>query len=151
MEALMKRKMPVVARTLLGLIFTVFGLNGFFQFIPQPPSPDAAQAFAGALAASGYFFPLLKSIEVASGILLLSGRFVPLALTVLAPIVVNIFAFHLFLAPGGMPMAVLLVALELGLAWAYRDSFRSVLALNAKPRSDESPSASLGGEAVSRA
>jgi len=151
MSSVIKRKAPVITRGLLGLIFTVFGLNGFFQFIPQPPSPAAAQAFAGALAASGYFFPLLKGVEVASGILLLSGRFVPLALTVLAPIIVNIVAFHIFLAPGGLPLAVLLVGLEVGLAWAYRDSFQGVLAANAQPHSSEARSEAIGGEAVSRA
>src|SRR5262245_14008901 len=95
-------KLPLAARVVLGLIFTVFGLNGFLHFLPQPPSTPAAMAFGGALAATGYMFPLIKGTEVLAGVLLLSGRYVPLALTLLAPVVVNIVAFHLFLAPAGL-------------------------------------------------
>jgi uncharacterized membrane protein YphA (DoxX/SURF4 family) len=126
-------RLPAVGRILLGLVFTVFGLNGFFNFIPQTPMPPAAGAFAGALFAAGYFFPLLKTFELASGLLLLSGRFVPLALTLLAPIVVNIFFFHTFLAPSGIGLALVLVLLEAGLAWAYRDAFRGLLDAKARP------------------
>ena len=90
---------PTAARIFLGLIFFVFGLNGFLQFMPQPPQPEAAGAFIGALAATGYMFPLIKGTEVVAGLLLLSGRFVPLALTLLAPIIVNIALFHTVLAP----------------------------------------------------
>lgn len=127
------RHIPTVARVLLGLVFFVFGLNFFLHFIPQPPPPPAAASFAGALFASGYFFVMLKVIEVVSGALLLSNRFVPLVLTVLAPIVVNIFAFHLFLEPSGLPVAIFVVALEIYLAWAYRDAYRSVLVAKAVP------------------
>jgi uncharacterized membrane protein YphA (DoxX/SURF4 family) len=74
------RHAPTAVRVLLGLIFLVFGLNGFLKFMPQPPMPDKAGAFMGALAASGYMFPLIKSVEVVAGALLLSNRFVPLAL-----------------------------------------------------------------------
>jgi uncharacterized membrane protein YphA (DoxX/SURF4 family) len=126
-------RLPAVARLLAGLIFTVFGLNGFFHFIPQPPPPPAAGAFAGALFATGYFFPLLKGTEVLAGLLLLSGRFVPLALTLLAPIVVNIVLFHAFLAPAGLPLALVVLVLEAFLAWAYRDAFRGVLDAGARP------------------
>jgi uncharacterized membrane protein YphA (DoxX/SURF4 family) len=122
----MRSKLIVAARIVLGLIFVIFGLNGFLGFMPQPPMPAAAGAFAGALAASGYFFPLLKTVEILAGLALLSNRFVPLALTVLAPIIVNIAAFHIFLAPS--PIIVHLLGLEVGLAWAYRESFRGVLA-----------------------
>src|SRR5882672_11243662 len=99
-----RKYLPTAARLLLGLVFTVFGLNFFFHFIPTPsPPPPRAAAFAGALFASGYLFPLLKTTEVVAGILLLAGRFVPLALAALAPIVINIVGFHLFLAPSGIP------------------------------------------------
>lgn len=132
------RKLPpaartVVARTLLGLIFFVFGLNGFLQFLPVPPMPEAAGAFAGALAKTGYFFPMLKGIEVVAGALLLSGRYVPLALTVLAPIVVNIALFHIVLAPG-LGMVALLLTLEIYLAWAYRDAFAPMLKARVSPQ-----------------
>jgi hypothetical protein len=130
----LKRSLPAVTRTALGLIFTVFGLNGFLNFIPQPPAPEAAAAFGGALAATGYMFPLLKSTEIISGLLLLTGRYVPLALTVLAPIIVNIVAFHAFLAPGGLGIAFFVLAAELALAWWYRDAFRTVLASRVEPR-----------------
>ena len=83
----------------------------------------------GALAASGYFFPLLKATEVIAGLLLLSGQRVPLALTVLAPVVVNISAFHLFLAPEGLGMAAVLVALEIYLAWTQRAAFAPLVGL----------------------
>lgn len=122
----MRSKSIVAARVVLGLVFFVFGLNGFLHFIPQPPPPAAAGAFLGGLAGAGYFFPLLKTTETLAGLALLSNRFVPLALTVLAPIIVNIAFFHVFLAPGPA-MVVLLLGLEIFLAWSYRDSFRGVL------------------------
>lgn len=127
------RKLPVTAaRLVLGLIFTVFGLNGFLGFLPPPPMPEAAGAFIGALAASGYMFPLIKGTEVVAGLALLAGRGVPLALTVLAPISVNIFLYHAVLSPGlGLPIAI--VVAQLYLAWSYRDSFRGVLNLSAQP------------------
>jgi uncharacterized membrane protein YphA (DoxX/SURF4 family) len=129
----MKTKAIHAARIVLGLIFFVFGLNGFLHFIPQPPMSAPAAAFGGALFATGYFIPLLKGTEVLSSVLLLSGRLVPLALTVLAPVIVNIVAFHAFLAPSGLPLPIVIVALELFLAWSYRSSFRSVLRVKAEP------------------
>jgi uncharacterized membrane protein YphA (DoxX/SURF4 family) len=129
----MKSKLVLAARILLGLIFFVFGLNFFFHFLPQPPPPPAAAAFAGAMFATGYLFVLLKVVEVASGLLLLIGRFVPLALALLAPVVVNIIMFHAFLAPAGLPVPILVLALELGLAWSYRDAFRPMLAARVAP------------------
>jgi uncharacterized membrane protein YphA (DoxX/SURF4 family) len=115
-------KLPIVARVLLGAVFLVFGLNGFLHFLPQPPAPPRAMAFAGALVASGYFFPLLKATEVVAGALLLLG-FVPIALTLLAPIVVNIVAFHAFLAPGNYAVVGLVLAAEIYLAVVHRAAF----------------------------
>ena len=126
-------KLVLVARILLGLIFTVFGLNGFFNFLPPPELPEAAQPFMGGLASAGYFFPMLKLVEVVSGIFLLAGVFVPLALVMLAPIVVNIAMFHFFLEPGEWWMGILLIVLESVVAWGYCDSFRGVLEMRAKP------------------
>jgi uncharacterized membrane protein YphA (DoxX/SURF4 family) len=117
---------PTIARVFLGLVFTVFGLNGFLGFLPPPEPTAAGGAFLGALFASGYMFPLIKGTEIAAGLLLLSGRFVPLALTLLAPITINILAYHLFLDPGlGLPLT--LIAVQLYLAYAYRESFRPLL------------------------
>ena len=129
---------PTVTRVLLGLVFFVFGLNFFLHFIPQPSPPPAAAAFAGALFASGYFFLLLKIVEISSGLALLVNRFVPLALTVLAPVIVNIVAFHLFLEPSGLPLAIFIVVLEVANAWFYRGAFRSVVAARATPASPKS-------------
>jgi uncharacterized membrane protein YphA (DoxX/SURF4 family) len=120
-------RLPTVARLFLGLVFTVFGLNFFLHFLPTPPAPPRAAAFAGALFGSGYLFPLLKAIEVAAGIALLSGRFVPLALAVLAPIIVNILGFHLFLAPGGLAIPLAVLVAELYLARTYRAAFAPML------------------------
>lgn len=139
-------KLPTISRIVLGLIFTVFGLNGFFGFIPQPPPPAAAGAFAGALAASGYFFPLLKSVEIVAGVLLLTRVAVPFALTVLAPIVLNILFFHLFLAPAGIGIALVVLAAELHLAWVYRSSFAPLF--EREQATDSRAKRGAGGHAV---
>src|SRR5262245_36337906 len=114
---------PHAARVVLGLIFFVFGLNYFLSFLPaQPPMPERALAFLGGLASSGYLFPIVKTVEVTAGLALLTNRFVPLALTLLAPIIVNIAAFHFVLAPSyGMP--TMIVALALYLAWHHRAAY----------------------------
>lgn len=114
----MKNKLPMIARIALGLIFFVFGLNGFFQFIPMPEAmPEKLMAFTSGLAASGYFFPFLKGTEVVCGALLLVGAFVPLALVVLAPIILNIFLVHAFLDPSGLPIAIVIGILEIYLSF----------------------------------
>ena len=125
----LQKLVPTAARLFLGLVFTVFGLNFFLHFLPTPPEPPQALAFAGALFGSGYLFPLLKSIEVVAGLLLLSGLFVPLALALLAPVIVNIVAFHLVLAPGGLPIPLAVLAAEIYLAWTYRAAFAPMLHL----------------------
>ena len=122
-----KEWLPIAARTLLGLLFTVFGANGFLHFLPNPPSTAAGGAFLGALAAAGYMFPLIKSTELIAGLLLLGGRFVPLALTLLAPVIVNIVAFHAVLAPAGVGIALFTVVLEGYVAWTYRAAFAPML------------------------
>jgi hypothetical protein len=128
------KHLPTIARIILGLAFTVFGLNFFFHFIPQPAPPPAAGAFAGAMFATGYIFHLLKVLEVASGLALLANRFVPLALAVLAPIVVNILFFHAFLAPSGLLVPLVILVLELFLAYCYRDAFAPMLKAKTEPR-----------------
>lgn len=124
-------RVPVtIARILLGLIFFAFGLNYFVPFIPQTgPAPSGtAGAFVGGLFQSGYFFPFLKTIETLSGLFLLLGLFVPLVLVILMPICLNIFFFHAMLAPGPMPIgiALLILVLELYLAWTYRNYYRQL-------------------------
>ncbi|HUR56416.1 MAG TPA: DoxX family membrane protein [Opitutaceae bacterium] len=127
--------MPTIARMLLGLMFFVFGLNGFLNFIPPPkdPPPGAAMDFAMAMMKTGYFFKLVKGTEVLCGLLLLANRFVPLALVLLAPVVVNIVAFHVFLAPSTAAMAIVILGIELYLAWVYRAYYRPLLAARTTP------------------
>jgi uncharacterized membrane protein YphA (DoxX/SURF4 family) len=124
---------PHAARVLLGLVFFVIGLNYFVGFLPpQPPPPEAALPFLGGLQSTGYMLPLIKVIEVVAGLALLSNRFVPLALTLLAPLIVNIAAFHFVLAPSyGMP--IVLVALELYLAYAHRAAFAPLFRARTSP------------------
>ncbi|HEY1690510.1 MAG TPA: DoxX family protein [Polyangiaceae bacterium] len=127
------RLAPTVSRFLLGAVFLIFGLNGFLQFIPQPVPPPHAGAFLGALAATGYMFPLIKGVEVVAGAMLLSNRFVPLALALLAPNVVNIVLFHAVLAPAGLPVALMVLGLEAFTAWTYREAYASMLKSQTAP------------------
>lgn len=135
-----QQKFPIIARALLGLAFSIFGLNGFLGFIPQPPHPGAAGDFLGALAATSYMFPLIKGTELVAGLLLLSNRFVPLALTLLAPVLVNIVAFHLFLDPKGIGIVVVLLAAELYLAWSYLHAFLPMLRAHTSPQTPRAAS-----------
>ena len=116
-------KAKTAARLVLGAIFTVFGLNGFLHFLPMPAPTGLAAVYMGGLAASGYMFPLIKGTEVVAGALLLGNRYVPLALTILAPVVVNILAFHLFLAPSGLVIPLVAAALGIYLATTQRAIF----------------------------
>ena len=93
----MKDKITLIARILFGLILIVFGLNGFFHFMPNPEVPGEAGEFLGALFESGYIFPVISAVELVAGIALLANCFAALALVIFAPIAVNIILFHLFL------------------------------------------------------
>lgn len=123
------RHLPTLARVLLGLCFFVFGLNGFLSFIPPPtePMPEGAMKLGAAFLESGYLFQLIKGTEVAAGLLLLCNRFVPLALVVLAPVVLNIVAFHLWLLPSGTGLSLVLAALTSYLAWVHRQAYAPLL------------------------
>lgn len=126
------RYVPGAVRILLGGLFLVVGLNGFFNFLPQPTTPMSAgaTAFLGALMNTGYMLQLITATQLIVGALLVANRFVPLAITLVAPFIVNSIAFHIFLEPTGRPVAFVVLALELYLAWVYRDAFRPIL----KPR-----------------
>lgn len=114
----MKAKMPMVARILMGLLFLVFGIMGLFNLIPPPKDlPERMQTFNNGLMAAQYFFPFLKATETVCGLLLLLNMFVPLALVVLAPIVLNIFFVHVFLAPEGLPIAIVIGLLMIYLSF----------------------------------
>lgn len=125
-----KKTAATAARILLGLIFVVFGLNGMMAvftgsgFLPMPPMPEAAGKFMMGLASSGYMFPVIKVLEVLCGLALVLGMWAPFALVLIAPIIVNIFLFHLFLAPGGLILAVVIVALALFLGHSWREVYK---------------------------
>jgi putative oxidoreductase len=114
----MKSKLPLIARILLGFIFFASGLAGLLNLVPVPPDlPERLMTFNAGLAATGYFMPFLKITETLCGLLLLSGFYVPLALVVLAPVILNIFLVHAFMAPSGVPLAVVVGLLEIYLAF----------------------------------
>lgn len=99
-----------IARYLAGIIFLVFGLNGFLHFIPLPPPSGVAGQFMGALFVSHYL-TLIFAVQVVGAILLLANRYVPLALALLAPVIVNILSFHALMAPSGLPLAIVVAVL----------------------------------------
>lgn len=130
----MKKWIDLVAHLILGLIFFLFGLDKFLHYLPQPDLEPEAAAFFGALADTGYFSKLLATVEVIAGALLLMRRFVPLGLVMLAPVVVNILFFHLFLSPSGLPIAAVVVVLEAYLGFGvYRTNFGPVFAARPLP------------------
>src|SRR5690242_9538770 len=99
-----------IARYLAGVIFLVFGLNGFLNFIPLPPPAGIAGQFMGALYVSHYLW-VIFAFQIIAAVLLLVNRYVPLAVAVLAPVIVNILAFHAFMAPSGLPLALFVAVL----------------------------------------
>lgn len=126
-----RRLLPLIARLLLGLTFLASGLFGLLKAPPpptSPPFPDGLVALFNGLVKSGYLFQLLKVTETVVGALLLANRFVPLALTILAPITVNIVAVHAVLAPSGLPLAAVVLLLHVYLAWVHREAYRPMLA-----------------------
>ena len=116
----------IIARVLLGLMFVVFGLNGFLQFMKMPPPEGLAGDFIKAMFVSHYFY-IVSALQVAGGLLLLVGRFVPLGLTLLGPVIVNILLFHIFLEPKSLPMAIGVSVLALIVLWGYRASFAGLV------------------------
>jgi uncharacterized membrane protein YphA (DoxX/SURF4 family) len=117
----------IIVRVLLGLMFVVFGSNIFLHFIPMPPQkPSLATDFGKALMESHYMY-VIGFLQVAGGLLLLIGRYVPLGLMLLGPVIVNILLFHIFLEPTGLPMAIVVAVLALFLLWRYRSNFAGLL------------------------
>jgi uncharacterized membrane protein YphA (DoxX/SURF4 family) len=116
----------LIARLLLGLICLVFGLNGFLNFINMGPMPAGlAGQFIGALALSHYFW-VVAALEVAGGALLLVNRFVPLALVLLGPVIVNIILYHVFLNPSGAGLAAVVTVLWVIVFYSYRQYFSGI-------------------------
>ena len=117
----------IIARSLLGLIFVVFGSNIFLHFIPMPPpSEGPARDFMTALFVSQHLY-VIGALQAAGGLLLLTGRWAPLGLTLLGPVIVNILAFHVLMAPAGLGMAMVVSALALFLVWRYRENFAGLV------------------------
>lgn len=127
-------KLITVARLFLGVVFTTFGLDYFFHFMPELPVSNTGAAYLTALFETGYLFPIVKVIEIVAGLLLLSGYLVPLALTLLTPVVLNIFLYHAFLDANGRVLAIVIFVVNLLLIWAYRDYFKGLFELRARPR-----------------
>jgi uncharacterized membrane protein YphA (DoxX/SURF4 family) len=119
------KTLTTIARILLGLVFVVFGLNAFLHLLPMPMPSGLAGDFMKALFVSHYLYAI-KCFEITGGILLLIGRFVPLGITLVGPVAVNILFFHAFLAPAGLPLALVIVALEAFLVVSYRSAFAGI-------------------------
>jgi putative oxidoreductase len=117
----------IIVRTLMGLLFIFASVTFFFDLITPPPMEGPIKVFNEGLAASGYFFILLKITELVCGILLVVGRFVPLAVVVLSPIIINILMVHLFLDRTGLPVAIFLVLANIFLAYCYRNSLAGLM------------------------
>jgi putative oxidoreductase len=115
-----------IARYLLGLIFLTFGLNGFLNFIPMPPPTGVAGQFFGALFVSRFYVVIFLA-QIVSAVLLLVNRYVPLALTILAAVLVNILCFHIFMAPAGLPLALVVTVLWFLTTWKVRSAFNGIL------------------------
>jgi putative oxidoreductase len=119
------KTLTVIARVLLGLVFVVLGSNAFFHFMPMPEMTGYPGQFIGSMAATGYL-QAVAAFQVAGGLVLLIGRFVPVGLTLLGPVIVNIFMYHVFMDHSGMPIALVVCALEAFLIWRYRAAFTGV-------------------------
>lgn len=117
----------IIVRTLMGLLYLFASVAYFFNLVTPPEMTGPIKTFNEGLAASGYFFTLLKITELIGALALISGRFVPLALIILAPITINIFMVHLFMERSGLPVAIFLMLAHLFVAYNYRESFAEVL------------------------
>ena len=117
----------IIARVLLGLIFLVFGCNGFLHFLHMPPPTNPlAEQYFNALAITGYL-SVVFALEIVGGLLLLLGIFVPVGLTILSPIIVNTLLFHACMAPAGLPLPIVCALLAIFLIWRHWDSFAPIV------------------------
>ena len=123
----------VIARYLAGVIFLVFGLNGFLNFIPLPPPGGIAGQFMGALYVSHYLW-VIFAFQVIAGVLLLINRYVPLAVAILAPVLVNIITFHVLMAPAGRPLALFVTILWAAIFIQVRPAFSGLFQSRFQPR-----------------
>lgn len=121
------KKITLISRILLGLMLIVFGLNKFLQFMPMPAMAEPAQAFMGALVATGYVMIIVAVVEIIAGILIMVNKFSALALVVLFPIMLNAFLFHLFLDIAGIGGSLLAMVLIIYLLFVEKDKFAEML------------------------
>lgn len=135
----MMKRFVIIPRTVMGLLFVAGPIATALHLVPEPVLPHKAAGFVAALAATGYMLPLLRSTEIVGGLMLLSGALAPLGLVVLAPVIVNIALFHLFLVPRVPGPAIMVCVLELMLAWQYRRAFAGLFRIPApsEPRVTE--------------
>src|ERR1700727_2659135 len=133
-ENLVMRTPSVIARYLAGVIFLVFGLNGFLHFIPLPPPEGVAGQFMGALYISHYLW-VIFAFQVIAGVLLLVNRYFPLAVALLAPVLVNILTFHALMAPSGLPLALFVTVLWALIFIDVRPAFSGLFQSRLQPRS----------------
>lgn len=117
----------LAVRTLLGLLFLFASISFLFKLLPPPELTGDMKTFNAGMEASGYLLYLVKGVELACGLALVSGRFVPLAALLLAPISVNILCVHMFLEPQGLPVAILVVLGNLFLGYTYRKQYQPLL------------------------
>ncbi len=117
--------LAIIVRILLGLVFLVFGSNAFLHFMPMPPMSGPPADFIGSMNVTGYL-KAIAAFQMAGGALLLLGRYVPLGLTLLGPVIVNIVLYHLFMEPSGLAVAGVVSALWLFLLWHYRAAFARI-------------------------
>jgi putative oxidoreductase len=127
------RIVSTIARYLAGVIFLIFGLNGFLNFIPLPPPGGIAGQFMGALYTSHYLM-VIFAFQVIAAILLLINRYVPLAVAILAPVIVNILSFHALMAPSGLPLALFVTVLWALVFVDVRPAFDGLFRSRLQPR-----------------
>jgi putative oxidoreductase len=130
------RIVSTIARYLAGVIFLVMGLNGFLHFIPFPPPTGVAGQFMGALYVSHYLW-VIFAFQVIGGLLLLINRYVPLAVAILAPVLVNILTFHVLMAPAGLPLAVFVALLWVAVFIEVRSAFSGLFQARWHPQENE--------------
>lgn len=127
----MKTKVMILTRISFGALFLIFGLNGFFQFIPMPEPTPAAGDFLGALFRTGFIFPVIKVIEILVGIAMIANRFTSLALVLIAPILTVITLHNFLLDPQGIPLTVVILVMFAFLTCEHRENFKQLVALKA--------------------
>lgn len=129
----------LIARNLLGVMFLIFGLNGFFHFIPQPPETGLALQYFVVMSTS-HIMTVVFLLQVVGGVLLLANRFVPIGLVLLGPVIANILLYHIFIAPAGLPPGMVALALWLVVFYSVRSAFANVFAMQVN-----SPDSVAGG------